>query len=64
VELVMSRTYALLDETGKCRNRIRWDGDASIWAPPAGWQAILDEDGIFRIYEEPQPPSVEDETTA
>lgn len=46
--------YAILNEDGKCINRILWDG-ASDWQPPKGCTAIADHDNLYPIYQEPSP---------
>lgn len=40
--------YAVLDSTGKCVNRIVWDGSGG-WQPPEGCTAIPDDEGIYQI---------------
>lgn len=45
--------YAILDDNGRCINRILWDGE-SAWQPPEGCTAIADPDNLHPIYQEPQ----------
>lgn len=47
-------TYAVLNEEGKCINRVVWDGK-SPWSPPEGCTAVYDPDNQYPIYIEPQP---------
>lgn len=50
--------YAILNEDGKCINRILWDG-ITPWNPPAGCQAIPDPDNQY-----PFLPNVPKEETS
>lgn len=46
--------YAILNEDGKCINRILWDGE-SEWRPPDGCTAVADPDNLYPFHLEPQP---------
>jgi hypothetical protein len=50
----MVMQYAILDSSGRCINRILWDG-VSDWQPPEGCTAVLDPDNLHPICQEPQP---------
>lgn len=40
--------YAVLNEEGKCVNRVLWDG-TNTWSPPEGHIVIPDLDGKYPI---------------
>jgi hypothetical protein len=46
--------YAILDSSGRCINRVLWDGE-SDWQPPEGCTALPDPDNLHPIYMEPRP---------
>jgi hypothetical protein len=50
----MVMQYAILDSTGRCVNRVLWDG-ISDWQPPDGCIAVADPENLHPIYVEPQP---------
>lgn len=40
--------YAILDTTGRCINRMLWDGETE-WQPPEGCTAVSDPEGSHQI---------------
>jgi hypothetical protein len=55
----MTTQYAILDNTGRCINRVMWDGE-SDWQPPEGCTAVADPDNLHPIHAEPQPEPAAD----
>lgn len=51
----MVRAFAVIDGSGRCINRVIWDG-VSDWQPPEGCTAVPDNEGLYLL--ETQRPVV------
>jgi hypothetical protein len=44
----MVEVYAILNNEGRCINRVLWDGESN-WTPPKDCTAIKDPDNLYPI---------------